>query len=112
MRQTIPLENSYREVLVLSSSERLHDRKVELVLRYHVPKNFKDPEDYAHHLLFMLYPFRDKSELKVGQPSSYSSKLSEPGVLEIMNNNKSLVELYSNLVNAAFVNYRADNTPS
>ena len=53
----------------------------------------------------MFYPFRDECELKVGQPSSYSSKLSEPGVLEIMNNNKSLVELYGNLVNAAFVNY-------
>ena len=60
----------------------------------------------------MFYPFRDECELKVGQPSSYSSKLSEPGVLEIMNNNKSLVELYSNLVNAAFVNYSADITPS
>ena len=107
-----PISNSYREVLVLSSGERLHYRKVELVLRYHVPNKFKDPEGYAHHLLFMFYLFRDKSELKVGQPSSYSSKLSEPGVLEIVNNNKSLAEPYSDLVNAAFLNYRTDITPS
>ena len=107
-----PISNSYPEVLVLSSGERLHYFKVELVLQYHVPNKFKDPEGYAHHLLFMFYPFRDESELKVGQPSSYSLKLSEPGVLEIENNNKSLVEPYSDLVNAAFLNYRADITPS
>ena len=106
------ISNSYPEVLVLSSGERLHYCKVELVLRYHVPNKFKDPESHAHHLLFMFYPIRDESELKVGQPSSYSSKFREPGVLEIVNNNKSLVEPYIDLVNAALINYRADITPS
>ena len=60
----------------------------------------------------MFYPFRDECELKVGKPSSYSSKSSEPRVLEIVNKNKSLVEPYSDLVNAAFLNYRADINPS
>ena len=60
----------------------------------------------------MFYPFYDECELKVGQPSSHSSKLSGPGVLEIVNTNKSLVKPYSDLVNAAFLNYRADITPS
>ena len=32
-----PISNSYLEVLVLSSGEKLHYRKVELVLRDHVP---------------------------------------------------------------------------
>ena len=31
--------------------------KVEFVLGYHVPNKHKDPEAYAHHLLFMFYPF-------------------------------------------------------
>ena len=106
------ISNSYPEVLVLSSGGRLHYCKVELVLQYHVPNKFKDPESHAHHLLFMFYPIRDESELKVGQPSSYSSKLSEPGVFEIVNNNKSLVEPYMDLVNAALINYRADITTS
>ena len=106
------ISNSYPEVLVLSSGERLHYHKVELVLRYHVPNKFKDPEGCAHHLLFMFYPFRDESELMVGQISSYSSKLSELGVLEIVNNNKRLVESYSDSVNSAFLNFRADITPS
>ena len=52
-----PIGNS--EVLVLSAGERLHYCTVELVLQYHVPNKFKDPEGYAHHLLFMFYPFRD-----------------------------------------------------
>ena len=86
--------------------------KVKLILRYHVPSKFKDPEGYAHHLLFMFYPFCDKCELKVGKPSPYFSKLCEPGVLEIVNNNRSLVEPYSDLVNAAFLNERAVITPS
>ena len=107
-----PISSSYPEVLVLSSGEKLHYHKVEMVLRYHVPNKFKDPEGYAHHLYFMFYPFRDECELKVGQLSSYSSKLSEPGVLEIANSNKSLVEPYSDLVNATFLNYRADITSS
>ena len=107
-----PISNSYLEVLILSSGEKLHYRKAELVLQYHVPNKFKDPKGYAHHLLFMFYRFRDECELKVGKPSSYSSKLSETGVLEIVNSNKSLVEPYSDLVNAAFLNYRADITPS
>ena len=61
-----PISNSYPEVLVFSSDEILHYRKVELFLRYHFPNKFKDPEGYAHNLLFMFYPFRDESELKAG----------------------------------------------
>ena len=80
-----PISNSYSEVLVLSSGEKLHYCKVKLVLPYHGPTKFHDPRGYAHHLLFMFYPFRDESELKVGQPSSYHLKLSEPGVLEFVN---------------------------
>ena len=44
--------DSYSDVLILSSGERLLYRRVELVLRYHVSNKFKDPEGYAHLLLF------------------------------------------------------------
>ena len=46
----------------------------------------------------MFHPFSDDFKLKVGQPSSYSSKLSELRIIEVINNNKSLVEPYSDLV--------------
>ena len=55
----------------------------------------------------MFYPFRDECKLKVGQPSSYSSKLREPGVIEVINKNKSLVKPYRDLVNDAFLNHRS-----
>ena len=60
----------------------------------------------------MFYPFRDKCELKLGRPSSYSSKLSEPRVIEVINSNKSLVEPHSDLVNDAFLNCRSNISPS
>ena len=104
--------DSYPDLFILYSGERLHYRKVELVLRYHVPNKVKDPEGYAHHLLFIFYLHRDECELKVGQPSSYSSKLSEPEVIEVISNNKSLVEPCSDLLNDAFLNYRSEISPS
>ena len=33
-----------------------------MVLRYHFPNIFKDPEGYAYQLLFMFYPFWDECE--------------------------------------------------
>ena len=93
--------SSYPKLLTLSTGERLQYHQVELVLRYHVPNKFK-PESYAHHLLFMFCLFRDECELKLGQPPSYSSKLNEPGVLDMVSYNKSLVESYSDLIDAAF----------
>ena len=60
----------------------------------------------------MFYPFPDDCELKLGQPPSYSSKLNESGVLDMVNYNKSLVEPSSDLIDAAFLNYRSDIMPS
>ena len=78
----------------------------------HVPNKFKEPESYAHHLLFMVYPFRDQCELKLGQAPSYASKLNELEVHDIISYNKSLVEPYSDLIDVDFLNYRSDIMPS
>ena len=59
LKQTIPLLTHIHIFLILSLGERLNYCKVELVLGYHIPNKFNDPEGYAHHLHFMLYPFRD-----------------------------------------------------
>ena len=104
--------DSHPHVLILSLGERLNYCKVELVLWYHIPNKFKDPEGYAHHLLFMLFPFRDEWELKVRQSLLYSSNLSESEVIEVINNNKSLAEPYSDLVNDAFLSYGTDVSPN
>ena len=64
--------DSHPDALILSSGERLHYRKVELVLRCHVPNKLKDPDGYAYHLLFVLSISRSV-RVKGGQLSSYTS---------------------------------------
>ena len=107
------LVGQYPKIIPLTNSkEKLKCRKVELVLRYHVPNRHRDPEAYAHHLLFMFYPFRVESELKSGDPLSYQSKLNEPGVIDIINHNKCAVEPFGDLVDDAFIRFRAESTPN
>ena len=48
--------------LMSNNNEKLKCRKVRAILRYHVPNQNKRPEEYAHHLLFMYYPFPIKIE--------------------------------------------------
>ena len=100
--------NSYPKNITLSTGEKLRCRKVEFVLRYHVPNRHKDPEAYAHHLLFMFYPFRNEEELKVGESNSYCAKLQQAGVTDVINQNKSRVEPFGELVDEAFLNFRSD----
>ena len=60
-----------------SKKEKLKCRKVRSVLRYHVPNRHKTPEQYAHHLLFMFFPFRIESELCCTPSGTYMEKLNE-----------------------------------
>ena len=98
----------YPKVITTRLKEKLKCRRVERVLRYHVPNRHKEPEAYAHHLLFMFYPFRIESALKSGDPLSYHAKLNEPGVLDTINRNKILTEPFSDLVDEAYARFRAD----
>ena len=43
-------------------------------------------------MLFMYYPFKDEKELLSGNTPTYASKLSEPWVTDLVNQNYSLVE--------------------
>ena len=47
----------YPSTPLILSKEKLKCRKVKSVLRYHVPNCHKNPEKYAHYMLFMFYPF-------------------------------------------------------
>ena len=59
-------------------------------------------------MLFMYNPFRDKKELLSGNPSAYVSKLSEPGVIEVVNQNYSLVEPFAAIIDDAFLRISCD----
>ena len=54
-------------------------------------------------MLFMYYPFRDEKEFWSGYPPTYVSKLSEPGVIEVVNQNYSLAEPFATIVDNAFL---------
>ena len=71
-------------VPLMTFKEKLHCRKVKAVLGYHQPSPTKHTEQYAHHLLFSFYPFRNEEQLK-SPPfmGSYIMKLQEPGVMDI-----------------------------
>jgi len=77
-------------VPLMSSKEKLRCRNVKKVLRYHTPNTLVRAEAYAHHLLMLFYPFRKESDLL--------SKLNEPDVLNIVNENKLVFEPWGDLV--------------
>ena len=94
-----------KTIKLMSSNEKMRCRKVRRVLRYHVPNKHRFPEKYAHHLLFLFYPFRSENELLAGNPPSYQSKLCEASVLEVVNSNKQKFEPFADIVDEAFANY-------
>ena len=101
--------NHPRSIPLMYSKEKLKCRKVPAILRFHSPNKDKDFELYAHHLLFLFYPFRSEIELKIGEPLSYTNKLAQPGVLEIANNNKTRIEPFDDIVNEALIRYNVNN---
>ena len=104
----IEYENNYPKIVpLMGSKEKLKLRKEKCVLRYHVPNPNKDAESYAHHLLCMFYPFRDESKLEVN--GSYQTKLLEPGVLDIINQNKEIFEPFANKVEEAMLNFHQNS---
>ena len=89
-------------VTLITFKEKLHCRKVKAVLRYHQPSSTKHIEQFAHHLLFSFYPFRDEEPLK-SPPFmvSYVMMLQKPGVMNIIDRNRSLMESFSEIVEEA-----------
>ena len=89
----------------MSSNEKLKCRKIKAVLRYHVPNPNRNPEQYTHHLLFSFYPFRDEGNLKHTPFSwNYLAKLQQPEVLNVVNQNKLVMEPFLDFVDAALAN--------
>ena len=89
----------------MSSNEKLKRRKVRAVLRYHVPNPNRNPEQYAHHLLFSFYLFRDEGNLKHPIISeNHLAKLQQPEELNVVNQNKLVMEPFSDFVAAALAN--------
>jgi len=91
----------------MRAKEELKSRNVPLVLRYYKPNQNKNPEAYAHHLLFMFYLFRKEEEL-LSENSSYIEKLNKPEVLTTINRNQQLIQPFSDIVQEAYENFLND----
>ena len=83
-------------------------RKTPYVLQFYVPNKETKSEEYAHHMLFMYYSFRDEKELLSDNPPKYASKLSEPRVTDLVNQTYSLVELFSTINDNSFLRLSSD----
>ena len=94
----------------MSSKEKLHCRKVPFVLRYHVPNKYKYPEQHAHHLLSLFYPFQDESTLLSECDGIYTSKLIEQQVLDAVNCNKLIIEPHRDIVDSGFSSFKIDQS--
>ena len=96
--------------LMTHNNENLKCRKVRAVLRYQ-PNPQKSIEQYAHHLLFTFYLFRDEVYLKSPpMTETYFAKLQEPGVMDIISKNKAIMEPFSKIVDETLSNLRSDLT--
>ena len=65
----------YPRDIKLLSNEKMKCRKIPYVLQCYVPNKETKPEEYAHHMLFSYYLFRDEKELLSGNPPTYAGKL-------------------------------------
>ena len=47
--------------------------------------------------------------MKIGEPPSYTNKLAQPGVLEIINENKTCIEPFAFIIDDALIRYNVQN---
>ena len=94
---------------LMSSKEKLKCQNVKAVLRYHQPSPNRDIEKFAHLMLFSFYQFRIEEYLKLPPiTGTYFKKLQEPGVLDVINRNRAIMEQFSKVVDEALLNLQSN----
>ena len=74
-------------------NEEVNCRKARRVLKYHVQNEDRCPEKFAHHLLFMFYPFRSDDALSTEKLLTYQNT-AWPSILNAVNKNRQKFEPY------------------
>ena len=75
------------------------------VLQCHQPSPNRDIEKFAHHKLFSFHPFHIEKYIKLPPiTGTYFKKLQEPGVLDVINRNRAIMEPLSDVVDEALLN--------
>ena len=76
------------KIRLMIAGEKMQCRKVRHILRYHVSNKLLAAEEFAHHVLFLFFLFRDVKELLSGFPPLYQNKLRKQEVQALINMNK------------------------
>ena len=91
------------------SKEKLKCRNVKAVLRYHQPSRNRKIETFPQHMLFFFYPFRNEEHLKLLPiTGTYFEKLQEPGILDVINIKRVMMEPFSDVVDEALLNLQTN----
>ena len=98
----------YPKDIKLPWNENMKCRQTPYVLQYYVPNKETKSKEYAHQILFMYYPFRDEKQLISVNPPTYASKHSKLGVIDLVNQNYSLVEPFATIADNAFLRLSSD----
>ena len=76
------------KIRLMIAGETMQCRKVRHILRYHVSNKLLAAEEFAHHVLFLFFLFRDVKELLSGFPPLYQNKLRKQEVQALINMNQ------------------------
>ena len=76
------------KIKLMIAGETMQCRKVRHILRYHVSNKLLAAEEFAHHVLFLFFLFRDVKELLSGFPPLYQNKMRKQEVQALINMNK------------------------
>ena len=58
--------------------------------------------------MFMCYPFRNEQLLKAVNTGTYTEKLNEPGIIDIINANKQVFEHFGDMVDFSLLHFRTN----
>ena len=101
---------SYLTVIpLMTSKETVKCQNLKTVLRYHQSIPNRDIEKFVHQMVLSFYPFCIEEYLKLPAfTGSYFEKLQEPGVLDVINRNKAMMEPFSDVVDEALLNLQSN----
>ena len=88
--------------------ESIKLQKGKSILTHQIPNQTTQPEDYAHQMLFIFFPFRNESDLKAAVSGTYLEKLLEPSVTETVHKNRRACEPFADAMDEAFINFIAN----
>ena len=100
-----PVFNYYKATYMCSYLSKEED-ECSQAMKQAFKETLEKGASYYEQMKIIAHAYSSKRE-----PLSYSAKLLEAGVINVINKNKSLAEPFSDMVDEAFLHFRSDLTP-